>query len=295
MDGRRSVQEAATFWAMASAFLVTVVWFVIRPQAVSGLPAAPPNNFPHEDLDRVLQQFVNDEGLVNYAALKRNRTDLDRYYALLGAYSPDSDPGMFPTQESRLAYWLNAYNTAVIETVLAFYPIASVEDVRPPAPLFFMPRKSGFFLFQQIILGGKTRSLYSLENSVIRRRFADPRVHFALNCASVGCPHLPRYAFTAEQLEHQLDHATRQFVAEPRNLRIDHETRTVWMPSIFKWYQSDFTGWYRQRFPDKAATLANYVALYLPPEEAADLMSSAAYRVRFFEYDWRLNDQNPVR
>ncbi|MGH7781555.1 MAG: DUF547 domain-containing protein [Candidatus Binataceae bacterium] len=243
----------------------------------------------------MLHQFVNDQGLVNYTALKQDRANLDRYYALIAAYSPDSSPRMFPTEQSRLAYWLNAYNAAVIETVLNYYPIASVEDVKPPGLLFFMPRKSGFFLFQRITLGGETKSLYSLENSIIRRRFADPRVHFALNCASRGCPRLPRYAFTAEQLDHQLDLAARQFVAEPRNLQIDHETRTVWMSSIFKWYQSDFTGWYRQRYPDKAATVANYVALYLPPEEAADLMSSAAYRVRFFEYDWRLNDQNPTR
>jgi hypothetical protein len=289
------VREAAAFRAMVPAFLVIVRWSVIRPQPVSGLPAAPPKNFSHEDFDRVLHQFVNDEGMVNYTALKQDSVDLDRYYALVAAYSPDSDPGMFPTEQSRLAYWLNAYNAAVIETVLTFYPIGSVEDVKPPRLLFFMPRKSGFFFFQRITLGGKTKSLFSLENSIIRRRFADPRVHLALNCASLGCSRLPRYAFSAEQLEHQLDHAARQFVTEPRNLRIDHETRTVWMLSIFKWYQSDFTGWYRQRLPATPATLANYVALYLPPEKAADLMNSAVYGVRFLEYDWRLNDQNPTR
>jgi len=280
---------------MVPALLVIALWSVIRPRPVEGLVAAPPNNFSSEDFDRVLHQFVNDEGLVNYTALKQNRADLDRYYALVAAYSPDSSPGMFPTEQSRLAYWLNAYNAAVIEVVLTYYPIASVEDVKPPGLMFFMPHKSGFFLFQRITLGGETKSLYSLENSIIRRRFADPRVHFALNCASLSCPRLSRYAFTAGQLDRQLDLAARQFVAESRNLRIDHKTRTVWMSSIFKWYQSDFTRWYRQRFPDKAATLANYVALYLPPQKAADLMNSATYQVRFFEYDWRLNDQNPTR
>jgi len=289
------VRETTAFRTMVPALLVIVLWSVSRPRAVSGLRAAPPDNFSSANFDRVLNRFVNDEGMVNYAALKRNRGDLDRYYALVAAYSPDSDPEMFPTKQSRLAYWLNAYNAAVIETVLAFYPIASVEDIRPPRVLFFLPRKSGFFFFQRITLGGETKSLYSVENSVIRRRFADPRVHFALSCASLGCPRLPRYAFTAEQLEYQLDYAARQFVTEPRNVRIDHRTRTVWMSSIFKWYRSDFTEWYRQRFPGKPATLANYVALYLPAQEAADLMNSAAYRVRFVEYDWRLNDQNPTR
>jgi hypothetical protein len=181
-----------------------------------------PQTFSHEDFDRVLYRFVDDQGRVDYAALKRDARDLERYYLFLSAYSPDSHPALFPTESSKLAYWLNAYNAAVIKTVLTYYPLSSVGDIKPPLLLFFLPQQSGFFLFQRATFGGSTTSLYFLEHWVIRRRFADPRVHFALNCASRGCPRLPRQAFTAEHLDEQLDHETRKFLAEERNFTINH-------------------------------------------------------------------------
>jgi len=104
-----------------------------------------PQTFSHQDFDRVLQHFVDDRGRVDYAALKNDARDLERYYLLLSTYSPDSHPALFPTEHGKLAYWLNAYNAAVIKTVLAHYPMASVEDIKPPFLFFFLPSKSGFF------------------------------------------------------------------------------------------------------------------------------------------------------
>lgn len=250
-----------------------------------------PYTFSHEDFDRVLQSFVDNQGQVDYTALKNDPRDLERYSLLLSTYSPDSHPALFPTENSKLAYWLNAYNAAVIKTVLTYYPISGVGDIRPPLLLFFLPRKSGFFLFQRVTFGGKTTSLYFLEHRVIRKRFADPRVHFALNCASGGCPRLPRQAFTAEHLNEQLDHEARKFLAEERNFVIDHEKKTVSLSSIFEWYESDFLTWLQRTFPDRKATLLGYVALYVSVEKAEELRQAASYTVRFIPYDWRLNDQ----
>lgn len=250
-----------------------------------------PQIFSHEDFARVLRRFVNEEGQVDYAALQRDSRELDRYYRQLSTDSPDSTPLLFPTENDRLAYWLNAYNAAVMKTVLTYYPISSVGDIKPPVLLFFFPAKSGFFFFQRVTFGGKTTSLYFLEHRVIRKRFADPRVHFALNCASGGCPRLPRYAFTAEHLDEQLEHETRKFLTEERNLSIDHQDRTVWLSSIFDWYEDDFLDWTRRQLPGQKVTLVDYVALHVEAERGAELQRAASYRVRFIPYDWRLNDQ----
>jgi len=265
----------------------------IKPLAISERTlVGTPHTFSHEDFDRVLHRFVDDQGRVDYTALKNDPHDLERYYLLLSAYSPDSHPLLFPTESSKLVYWLNAYNATVIKTVLTYYPLSSVGDIGPPLLLFFLPQQSGFFLFQRVTFGGKTTNLYFLEHRVIRKRFADPRVHFALNCASRGCPHLPRQAFTAERLDEQLDHEARKFLAEERNFTIKHQEKTVSLSSIFDWYESDFLSWYQDKFPGQEATLLNYVALYASAEKAGELQRAASYEVRFIPYDWRLNDQN---
>ena len=274
-------------------FLTLAGCSAIKPVALPEGTLIVPQPFSHADFDRVLHRFVDNQGRVDYAALKNDVRDLERYYLLLSTYNPDSHPVLFPTEHSKLAYWINAYNAAAIKAVLTYYPISSVEDIKPPFPLFFLPRKSGFFFFQRVTFGDKTTSLYFLEHRVIRKRFTDPRVHFALNCASGGCPRLPRHAFVAEHLDEQLDHEARKFLTEERNLKIDYEEKTVFLSSILDWYKKDFLKWYQSKFPDQKATLLNYVILYLPPDRAEELRKIAtSYQVRFIPYDWRLNDQN---
>ena len=240
----------------------------------------------------MLHRFVDDEGRVDYAALKQDPGDLDRYFAQIAAYSPDSHPELFPTEHSKLAYWINAYNAAVMETVLTYYPIASVTDVDTPFPIGLFTNKAGFFLFQRVRFGDDTTSLYALEHDVVRDRFEDPRVHFALNCASGGCPRLPMRAFTAEHLDEQLDAETRKFLAEDRNLAIDHSAKAVYLSSIFDWYEDDFLEWKAAQLPRENPTLLDYAALYVPADRGEELKRAQAYEIRFVPYDWGLNDQN---
>ncbi len=263
----------------------------IRPVLLPPQSLSTVQTFSHADLDRVLQRYVDDQGRVDYVALKNDAHDLERYYLLLATYSPDSHPHLFPSEQDKLAYWINAYNAAVIKTVLTHYPISSVADVERPFPFFFLPRISGFFLFQRVAFGEQTTNLYFLLEGVIRKRFAEPRVHFALNCAARSCPRLPRRAFTAERLDEELDREARNFLAEERNLKIDHGEQAVFLSSIFKWYEEDFVAWYRTQFPDQEATLLNYASLYVSPETAEALRRAASYEVRFVPYEWRLNDQ----
>jgi hypothetical protein len=242
-----------------------------------------PGSFSHHDMDEVQKRFVDARGRVDYDALAADRKALDHYYLHLAMVSPRSHPAVFPTREDELAYWINAYNAAVLVTVLEHYPIDGVGDVKAPLALrpflFGNARLAGFFVFQEVTLGGERMNLYDLENEIIRA-YGEPRIHFAINCASIGCPFLPREAFHPERLDAQLDRETRRFFASPEKLRIDHETRTVRLSSILDWFEEDFGG-----------DLRAYVRPYLTPALQAELDRAADYRVQFIEYDWGLNRQ----
>jgi hypothetical protein len=247
--------------------------------------------FTHERFDRVLQRYGSESGKIDYAALQKNPDELNRYYRLLTQISPDSHPELFPTDDHKLAYWINAYNAAAINIVLTYYPIKSVKEVKPPAVFFFLPVESGFFVFQKPVFGGRTISLYSLENGIVRKRFAEPRIHFALNCASIGCPRLPQTPFLPDKLDEQLDTETRRFMAEERNVRIDHDNRTVFISQIFQWFEDDFIDWLKHHHPELSASLPGYIALYLDGEKASEWEKiSTTYRLEFIPYDWQLND-----
>ena len=265
-----------------------------RITAVGDTPAPAPvsNAFSHERFDRVLARYVNEQGRVEYSELNVDQDDLDAYFRLLERYGPDRNPELFPTESSRLAYWINAYNAATIKTVLHYYPLDSVLDVKKPALMFFLPRAAGFFVFQKVRLGGEETSLYNLENDIIRKRFDEPRIHFALNCASLSCPELPRRAFTADNLESELEREARKFLSQSRNLRIDHETQTIYLSEIFDWYRDEFVSWFRQHSSNQTGGLLDYVALYVDTEIADHLRKAAeTYAVSFIPYDWTLNDQ----
>ena len=120
------------------------------------------NIFSNTSFDKVLEGFVNQHGLVDYSSLREDPGDLESYYRLIATYSPDSHPDLFPNKDHKLAYWINAYNAAVIKTVLSYYPINSVLDVKQPVIFFFLSDKSGFFVFQRLTFGGKATSLYYL-------------------------------------------------------------------------------------------------------------------------------------
>lgn len=263
------------------------------PPVIKGKQPVAPPIFSNERFDRVLQQFVDERGFVNYSALQQDIKDLEEYYYLIATYSPDSHPDLFPSEKHKLAYWINAYNAAAMKTVMNYYPISSVLDVKQPDIFFFLTDKSGFFFFQRLTFGGKSTSLYYLENKVIRKRYGDPRIHFAVNCASIGCPRLPRQSFSGETLDQQLDIETRFFLTEARNYKIDHEEKIIYLSSIFEWYEKDFTTWLTTKYPDRESSLLSYIELYLTPARAEELQAIAnSYTLRFMPYDWHLNDQN---
>lgn len=283
--------------------LLAVACLVLAGCATSVEPRpAPPQlgPFSHEQLDRVLGRFVDERGLVDYRALADDRADLDAYYRRLAAVSPHSHPERFATRDDELAYWMNAYNALVLVTVLEHYPIGSVGDVE--APLLLRPvlwgnaSKAGFFVFQRQRLGGERTDLYALENRVIRS-YGEPRIHFAIHCASLGCPQLPRRALRAEHLDAELESAARGFFADAGKLHIDHDASEIGLSPILDWYAGDFTDWLEREGPSDGSDLLDYVRRYLHPSRQAELdrARAAGYGLRFLEYDWSLNDRGAGR
>ena len=151
---------------------------------------------------------------------------------LIARVSPDSHPELFPTREAQRSYWINTYNTLVLQAVLDYWPLESVRDVKISLTSRLVPGK-GFFYDRKVVVGGKRTSLYKFEKQVLRTQ-KDPRLHFALNCASDSCPVLRPWEWSDEQL----DAAAHDFINEPANVSIEDDS--LYLSSIFKWYKKEF-------------------------------------------------------
>lgn len=235
---------------------------IILPMSVKRLPVGP-GAFPHATLSKLLATHVDEQGRVDYRGLRQNRRELERYLVAIAETSPHRAPSMFPSREDALAYWLNGYNAYVLYAITARPGLRSVGDV-----------KTDFFYLQRHPFGDEELSLYHVEKDVIRGEFADPRIHFALNCASAGCPKLPREAFVPARLEEQLARETRKFCADVQNVR--RNGTAVEMSQIFEWYAEDFA---------KDGGPLEFCRKW----GREDLPAGAA--VTFIPYDWALNAQ----
>jgi hypothetical protein len=266
MAGRQVLMMARIIPAILCQLITLPVW-------------AAGTTFDHSAWDRVLKAYVSQIGEVDYAALKGHRQDLDAYVAALGASSPVNQPDLFPSRSDELAYWINAYNAFVMEGVVNKYPTRSVRDL---GALY------GFFRRKDYVAGGEKISLQTIETDILRKKYADPRIHFAIVCASISCPKLSREAFTAANLEAQLDHLVREYFTEERNLSIDTKTETVTLSAILGWYKQDFAAQVNQ--PPGPAALLAYVQRYVAGPRKSALESLTQPKVKFREYDWSIND-----
>ena len=235
--------------------------------------------FSHDDWTTVLQKFVNDEGMVDYQGLSRDRALFDRYLERVKKHSPESSPEMFKTRDEKLAYYINAYNALVFEGVLSRGP----EEDSVWSGLI-----SGFTFFQRmsITVGGKKTNLKKLEDDQIREGFGDPRIHAALNCASVGCPRLPREAFLPETLDEQLDAAMTEFVNSLNHVVVDSGSKTAKISKIFDWFEGDFTSYLKGQGVSNPDILD-----YLNRFRASDKKIPSTYKVSYLSYDKGVNKQ----
>jgi len=223
----------------------------------------------------VKKYTVSEGNAVDYAAWKESQEDLaalDRQVELLAKVSPHSHPEQFPGRSEQRSYWINTYNTLVLQAVLELWPMESVQDVKISFSSRAVPGK-GFFYDRKVVVGGQKTNLYKLEKNALKQQ-KDPRLHFALNCASKSCPVLRPWEWTDEQL----DTAAHDFINNSENVRV--QGKVVYLSRIFKWYKKDFP-----------RDLLEYLQGYSEPALAQDLQAAIEqkHRLSYRTYDWSLN------
>lgn len=241
-------------------------------------------DFNHSSWDSLLNNHVTmtnggKSSVVNYAGMQADKSKLDSYMAATSKVSQSEFNGW--SKDEQLAFLINVYNAGTVELVLTKYP--NIESIKDIGGLFGSPWKQNF-----ITLLGKTRSLDDIEHNLIRgsKRYNEPRIHFAVNCASIGCPALLDDAFTASKLDSQLEQVTSKFLADSSRNRLKGSTLEV--SPIFKWYKEDFaTNWRGTK--DLAGFLGRYSSsLELNSAQSADL-KAGKIKISYTSYDWSLN------
>jgi len=237
---------------------------VTLQEAYAARPDGP--HVDHSRFDRVLKKYVDADGWVDYAALKRDSGDLDAYIASL-AEVPFEQLG----RDEKLALLINAYNAFTLRLILDHYPLRSIRDI--PASKRWDARRWN--------VGGHVWSLNDIEHKQIRPKFREPRIHFALVCAAIGCPKLRNEAYDPARLDAQLENQTRYVHTHDRWFRYDAAANAVHLTKLYQWYGNDF----RQ----VAGSVLDFAARYSPPLAEA-LGTGRRPKIRWLEYDWTLND-----
>ena len=220
--------------------------------------------------DGLLRRHVDDRGRVDYATWQRQgAAELEHWLAAQRPFDPE--PGSRP---EALALWINPYNALVIRQVLARFPLASIRPTIAGLPNW--PAFLAFFSRPVISLQGQSLSLNRIEHGILRPRFGDPRLHFALVCAAVGCPLLRPEAYRAERLEAQLEEDALRFLQDPHKLRFDPARGRLSVSRIFQWYRRDFLA--------VAPSIPAYVGRYRP-----ELALPTGVGISHLPYDWALN------
>ncbi|GIU66701.1 serine/threonine protein kinase [Candidatus Phycosocius spiralis] len=223
--------------------------------------------------DRLLSTYVHGDAQeinrVDYAAWKANKDDLKALDGVVTGFA--ALPISSLTKPNQFALWANLYNALTLQVVLSFYPIKSIREIRPSL-LSIGPWKQ-----KCVNVEGMDLSLDDIEHGILRKNWADPRVHYCLNCASVGCPNLQRRGWRATSLEADLDAAARTFINSARAVRIVGP-KQLRLSSIYQWFKSDFG--------NNQAGILDHIRRYAAPSLGAQLTH---VRIIGYDYDWSIN------
>ncbi|MFK7813026.1 MAG: DUF547 domain-containing protein [Maribacter sp.] len=210
----------------------------------------------HSQWNSLLSKYVNDKGDVNYKAFQNDSAALNEYLNFLAENSPVKGW----SKNEKLAYYINLYNAATVKLILDNYPTNSIKDIKNPWGKDWVKTGDGLI------------SLGDIEHKILRE-MNEPRIHFAINCASYSCPKLLNKAFTASKMEAQLQSVTLDFINDKSRNIISKEK--LQLSNIFKWYKKDFT---------ENGSLADYIKPYTAIEIDADT------NIDYLKYDWNLNE-----
>jgi len=269
-SGQQSDKRRESFfpWVVIVA-LATVLQAGCASAPERFIPAHPlePAQVAYGDLESALQGAVQD-GVVNYSALQADRRFAD-YLGQLDRVDPDSHA----TDTEQLAFWINAYNAFAIQGILDGYR---------PRPYVGWYR---YFKGREYAVGGRKLTLSEIEHEILRTRFHEPRIHFAIVCASASCPKLPSWVFRADQLERQLDQVARAFINDPSRNQFDTARKVAHLSQIFDWFEADFA--------TAAGDVLTYVGRYVADPDVARDLRAHQYRIEYLSYDWSLNGIPP--
>lgn len=213
--------------------------------------------FSHKLFNKFLNEHVANDGSVDYQTIQKNREQLDKYLSVIKANHPKDSW----TKNEQLAYWINAYNAFTIKLIIDNYPLKSIRDLSEPWDKKF------------ITIEKKIYSLNDIEHKIIRKQFDEPRIHFAVNCASVSCPKLQQWAFLPESLESQLQKVTVEYINDEKHNSIN--TKKIVVSEIFKWFKADF---------EKSGGVIEFIDKYT--EINIDRNAEILYQ----PYNWNLNE-----
>jgi hypothetical protein len=246
-----------------------VFWLLALFTACHSAPAVQNNNnvpVAHDAWDKLLQKHVSPSGKVNYQGFIYDSLELNKYLSLLSNSAPNNN---WSSNEQK-AYWINAYNAFTVQLIIRNYPLESIKDISfgVSVPMVNSPWDIKF-----IKIGNATYDLNNIEHGILRKRFDDPRIHFAIVCASESCPKLLNNAYVADKLDRQLDAQTVIFVNDITKNKISADK--IEISKIFDWFQGDFT---------KKGSLIDFLNRY----SKTNINPKA--RVAYMDYSWKLND-----
>lgn len=213
----------------------------------------------HQLWDELLETHVSIDGNVNYKSFKTEYGKLIGYIKFL-KFTYSNDILKTFSKEEKLAFWINTYNALTVDLIIRNYPIKSIKDIKNPW-------KQRLWEF-----GDRNYNLDEIEHEILRN-MDEPRIHFAIVCASYSCPKLQRYAFTAENLDEQLTNVTKEFLADETRNKISE--KSIRISKIFDWFAKDFT---------QDGSLIDFLNKY------TDVNISPKAKKRYLEYNWALND-----
>lgn len=245
-------------------FILTFIPFLLVKPSINELPSVNNRSMAssnhakpdHSTWNTLLVEYVDSEGNVNYSAIATEKEKLEAYLQHLDANSPTSNW----SKDEKLAYYINLYNAATVKLIIDNYPLKSIKSLRGP------------WDSKWVLIDGKKHSLGNIEHKILRK-MDEPRIHFAINCASYSCPKLVNKAFLPETMEAQLETATIDFVNDISRNKISENK--VQLSNIFKWYKGDFTD---------NGTLIEYLNRY------SKTQADKKAKISHLTYDWGLNE-----
>ncbi|MDV6033824.1 MAG: DUF547 domain-containing protein [Phycisphaera sp. RhM] len=277
-------RRVPTALTLAAALVLSIA---ATRHAVAGTPVyvgdakatlVPMHTIDHSSWNKLLAKYVDSDGRVDYKrwhASGPDQTSLDDYLKHLSTASITADEKT--TRAHRLAFWINAYNALTIKGILREYPTTSIRN--------HTPKLWGYHIWHDLKLhvGHQPFSLDDIEHQVLRK-MGEPRIHFAIVCASIGCPRLLSEAYVPERVDEQLTINAKDFFSRSQNFRHDVSGKRFYLSAILNWFGEDFG--------DGQSEVLRRIASWLPDSTAQRAALGNAVSIVYLDYNWQLNAQS---